>query len=228
MRRHSYLASGALGFFIKLILATACFAAIPILQEGEIAGVWQGALKVSGIELRIVFKISKTPEGKLAATLDSPDQGAKDIPVSEATFENGELKLEVKSVANGATDEAIAKNRNLQKRMFMAVKEEKEDAEATKKLRSILQQALSELTEDEKKAVGFASSNPDTLLRIQIKQVLSPWFCYFLTYDPQPSFKELPRLNHLFQTSQTGAPSEYAKIEETISLAALQMMGDWI
>jgi fermentation-respiration switch protein FrsA (DUF1100 family) len=40
--------------------------------------------------------------------------------------------------------------------------------------------------------------------------------------------KELPGLNHLFQTSQTGAPSEYAKIEETIAPAALQAMGDWI
>jgi pimeloyl-ACP methyl ester carboxylesterase len=40
--------------------------------------------------------------------------------------------------------------------------------------------------------------------------------------------KELPGLNHLFQESATGSPSEYAKIEETISPFALQVMGDWI
>lgn len=40
--------------------------------------------------------------------------------------------------------------------------------------------------------------------------------------------KLLPGLNHLFQTSATGAPSDYAKIEETISPSALQIMGDWI
>ena len=40
--------------------------------------------------------------------------------------------------------------------------------------------------------------------------------------------KELPGLNHLFQTSQTGSPSEYAKIEETISPAALEIIGNWI
>jgi len=40
--------------------------------------------------------------------------------------------------------------------------------------------------------------------------------------------KELPGLNHLFQTAQTGAPSEYAKIEETISPVALKIIGDWI
>ena len=38
----------------------------------------------------------------------------------------------------------------------------------------------------------------------------------------------LPNLNHLFQTTKTGAPSEYAQIEETIAPAALQTIGDWI
>jgi pimeloyl-ACP methyl ester carboxylesterase len=40
--------------------------------------------------------------------------------------------------------------------------------------------------------------------------------------------KELPNLNHLFQTSKTGALSEYGQIEETISPTALALMGDWI
>ena len=35
------------------------------------------------------------------------------------------------------------------------------------------------------------------------------------------TIKELPGLNHLFQTATTGSPAEYAKIEETISPAAL-------
>jgi fermentation-respiration switch protein FrsA (DUF1100 family) len=40
--------------------------------------------------------------------------------------------------------------------------------------------------------------------------------------------KELTGLNHLFQTAQTGLPSEYAKIEETISPIALKIITDWI
>jgi pimeloyl-ACP methyl ester carboxylesterase len=40
--------------------------------------------------------------------------------------------------------------------------------------------------------------------------------------------KELPNLNHLFQTCKTGAFSEYAIIEETIAPAALETMADWI
>ena len=39
---------------------------------------------------------------------------------------------------------------------------------------------------------------------------------------------ELPGLNHLFQTAKTGAPAEYATIEETFAPAALQAIGDWI
>jgi hypothetical protein len=40
--------------------------------------------------------------------------------------------------------------------------------------------------------------------------------------------EELPGLNHLFQTADSGAPSEYQKIEETISPTALEMMSTWI
>jgi pimeloyl-ACP methyl ester carboxylesterase len=40
--------------------------------------------------------------------------------------------------------------------------------------------------------------------------------------------KELPGLNHLLQTAKTGSPSEYARIEETMSPTALKLIGDWI
>jgi fermentation-respiration switch protein FrsA (DUF1100 family) len=39
---------------------------------------------------------------------------------------------------------------------------------------------------------------------------------------------ELPGLNHLFQTATTGAPYEYATIEETMSPVALKTISDWI
>ncbi len=40
--------------------------------------------------------------------------------------------------------------------------------------------------------------------------------------------KELAGLNHLFQTCETGAVSEYGKIEETMAPAVLEMICDWI
>ncbi|MFC1714130.1 alpha/beta hydrolase family protein [Candidatus Poribacteria bacterium] len=46
--------------------------------------------------------------------------------------------------------------------------------------------------------------------------------------NPDYTVKELSGLNHLFQTAQTGAPSEYSQIEETISPIALGLISGWI
>ncbi|MFM1877438.1 MAG: hypothetical protein RLZZ241_304 [Bacteroidota bacterium] len=42
------------------------------------------------------------------------------------------------------------------------------------------------------------------------------------------TLSELPGLNHLFQESTTGSPSEYAQIEQTFSPVALKVISDWI
>lgn len=46
--------------------------------------------------------------------------------------------------------------------------------------------------------------------------------------NPEFERVELPGLNHLFQTAETGAIAEYSVIEETFSPTALQRIGDWI
>jgi hypothetical protein len=38
----------------------------------------------------------------------------------------------------------------------------------------------------------------------------------------------MPGLNHLFQDAKIGSPKEYGQIEETLSPAALKVLGDWI
>jgi pimeloyl-ACP methyl ester carboxylesterase len=40
--------------------------------------------------------------------------------------------------------------------------------------------------------------------------------------------KVLPGLNHLFQTAQSGAPREYAQIEETFATSAMQLIAEWL
>lgn len=42
------------------------------------------------------------------------------------------------------------------------------------------------------------------------------------------SVHTFPKLNHLFQTSETGAPSEYLLIEETLSPAFMEYVSNWI
>ncbi len=40
--------------------------------------------------------------------------------------------------------------------------------------------------------------------------------------------KTIPGVNHLFQTSESGSPTEYGKLEEIISPGVLQLMLDWM
>src|SRR6185436_1656548 len=58
----------------------------------DITGHWHGTLKFQGMQFRLVFNISKTGNG-YTATMDSPDQGAKDLPLSSITYEASVLKL---------------------------------------------------------------------------------------------------------------------------------------
>lgn len=60
----------------------------------NIIGAWNGILKVQGTQLRLVFNITKNGDG-YSATMDSPDQGAKNIPVSSTRFANDTLRLEI-------------------------------------------------------------------------------------------------------------------------------------
>jgi pimeloyl-ACP methyl ester carboxylesterase len=110
---------------------------------------------------------------------------------------------------------------------------------------------------------------PEAQIGTQLKAFTSPWFRYFMTYDPATALRkvacpvlaingakdkqvlpeqnlpairkaleqagnkhfvveELPELNHLFQTATTGAPGEYAEIEETISPVVLEKIANWI
>jgi pimeloyl-ACP methyl ester carboxylesterase len=64
----------------------------------ELAGTWKGTLKISGQELRILFKISQNEDHQFSAKMDSPDQGAKDIPVSDVLLNEEEILLNVKSI----------------------------------------------------------------------------------------------------------------------------------
>lgn len=59
-------------------------------------GAWGGVLKVQGMQLRLVFNVTKSGNA-YTSTLDSPDQGAKGIPVSSTSFENSTLKIAVAS-----------------------------------------------------------------------------------------------------------------------------------
>ena len=75
----------------KIILLLFVFTGFTNSYAQDITGKWNGVLKE--MNLRLVVHITKTDDG-YSSTLDSPDQGAKGIPVNRTTFENNTLKLE--------------------------------------------------------------------------------------------------------------------------------------
>jgi hypothetical protein len=155
-------------------------------------------------------------------------------------------------VASGKNPADAAKDAAKEREMLTLVETEKDDAVLEKELREKL-----------------AGQVPDAQIGAQIKQITSPWFRYFLTYDPATALRkvtcpvlaingekdtqvppklnlpairkaleeagnkhfeidELPGLNHLFETAKTGAPAEYAEIEETMSPVAMEKISTWI
>lgn len=63
-----------------------------------ITGSWNGALHIGGTKLRLVFHINANPDGSLTATMDSPDQGARGIPVASVRLVQDSLYLDIKAI----------------------------------------------------------------------------------------------------------------------------------
>jgi len=86
----------------KITLLFCLLSAIPGLNQIEaqnktdiktVAGSWLGKMEVSSISLRIVFNLSVTEKDSVTATLDSPDQGAKDIKIGPVKIDNENIKI---------------------------------------------------------------------------------------------------------------------------------------
>ncbi|WP_300978632.1 alpha/beta hydrolase [Flavobacterium sp.] len=83
---------------------------IQFIFAQEITGSWQGELDVQGMKLPLVFHIKKDGE-KLISTLDSPKQGATNIPVNTTSYTADQLTLELPalgiSYSGKVTNESI-------------------------------------------------------------------------------------------------------------------------
>jgi len=82
-------------------------------SSNDIAGNWQGTLRVGEAKLRLLFKITSAPGGAFTAKLDSLDQGARDIPIDTVTMKEHKLRMEVKKIQAVVTATRRLPNRNL-------------------------------------------------------------------------------------------------------------------
>ncbi|MGA7162271.1 MAG: alpha/beta fold hydrolase [Bacteroidota bacterium] len=94
----------ALYFFtilISLTLTRSSFA-----SNNSIAGSWLGSLKVQTMELPVVFHFQTDSTGAMRATLDSPDQGARGIPVDNVATRLDSLFLTINAI-NGSYEGSV-------------------------------------------------------------------------------------------------------------------------
>lgn len=61
----------------------------------DLAGKWIGPVEFGKFKFKLVLRIAKTPEGRLVTTIDVPEQGQKDAPVSALLFNDPEVRLEM-------------------------------------------------------------------------------------------------------------------------------------
>ena len=210
----------------------------------------------SEIDPHKIGLIGHSEGGVIAPMIAARNQDVAFIVMMAGTGVPGDQVLvaqgEAIQIANGKDPKEAAKEAEDEKAVLILVETEKDEAVLEKELKEKL-----------------AGQLPEPQIGLQIKQVTSPWFRYFLTYDPATALRhvtcpvlvingsldkqvlpsqnlpairkalaeagnqhveidELPGLNHLFQTATTGSPTEYARIEETMSPVALEKMASWI
>src|SRR5438309_7231113 len=67
--------------------------------QQKLVGTWQGILDAGAVKLRLVLNVSKEANGSLKATMDSPDQGATDLPFASIAITGAAVRLEMTSPA---------------------------------------------------------------------------------------------------------------------------------
>jgi uncharacterized protein len=89
------------------------------------------------------------------------------------------LQSKLIAQAGGLGDEQIAVSLAFDRKAYSLVREEHDPAALQKKLSDLV------------KASGLSGSMPLPALQSQIRMISSPWFRYFLDYDPIPNLKKL-------------------------------------
>jgi uncharacterized protein len=90
--------------FVFLIASATIFAQSAKTIEGN----WLGTIEFNGIPLRLALKVTKNADGTFAATLDSLDQGAMNLPIDAITQQQKTVRFETKKLGlsyEGVLDE---------------------------------------------------------------------------------------------------------------------------
>ena len=218
---------------------------------------------VKEIQSKKMYLMGHSEGGMIAPLVVEKYKDVAGIILLAAPGIPGDLLLEEQSYligkASGLNEEMLEKTRKANLQIYQIIKSEKDDALLEQKVRTILEAEFETLDKTQR----------ETAVKNQLASITSPWFKYFINFNPEPilkkvncpvlvlngendlqvpakinmdgiqnaltkggnkktTFKSYPKLNHLFQESQTGSVSEYGTIEETFNPVVLADILSWL
>jgi dipeptidyl aminopeptidase/acylaminoacyl peptidase len=236
--------------------------------EDVLAGV--GFLKQrKEIDPKMIGLIGHSEGGMIAPIAAARSKDVSFIVLLAGPGQRGEdiiyTQMEQIQKAQGAHVDTIRHTLSLMKKINAIVKTETDAKRIEQRINEEIVAYERTLGDLQKKLFEPAA----TVVKASMTMYKTPWYHYFVTYDPQPvlknvkvpvlalngeldlqvavkenldligaglkaggnedvTLKAFPKLNHLFQNTQTGLPAEYGQIEETMSPEVLKTMSDWI
>jgi hypothetical protein len=104
----------ALAIVISPALLRATPVAAAVLASGPVAGPavlgnWEGALSAGGGSYRLLIHLTQDKDGALTGTMDSLDQGANGIPLTNISYKEPKVHFEIGGPSPGLYDGSFDK-----------------------------------------------------------------------------------------------------------------------
>ena len=221
------------------------------------------------IDPKMIGLIGHSEGGMIAPMVAARSNDVSFIVLLAGPGQRGEdiiyIQLEMVQKAQGTHVDTIRHTIALSKKVNAIVKTETDAKRIEERINEEIAAYDRTLGDLQKKLFEPAAGS----LKALFPMFKTPWYRYFIAYDPQPvlknvkvpvlalngeldlqvavkenldligaalksggnedvTLKAFPKLNHLFQHSQTGSPTEYGQIEETMSPEVLKTVSDWI
>jgi hypothetical protein len=80
--------------FLIAEMLTNSLSAQNVINKNILPGSWLGKISTNGVELRLIFNLKLNDKDSLIATADSPDQGAKNIPLGRVILNDNKLTIQ--------------------------------------------------------------------------------------------------------------------------------------
>lgn len=104
---------------------------------------------------------------------------------------NGEeiskLQSDLMLRVSGAPEEVISQQKDLLEELIAIAKDFESVDQAVEDMRNVMLAPYAELSEEELASLG----DLETPIMMQISQLLSPWYQFFMTYDPLPALRKV-------------------------------------